>query len=91
MQPPMPSELKLWTSTKATLLKMWWILSEVYAQTKRKITLEYILFQKLIPEEDARNLVKIAKEFPCFINLIEYNSVEGILRTGKPQPGHAGF
>ena len=54
-------------------------IKEFYAQTKRKVTLEYILFQKFNDsEEDARNLVKIAKEFPCFINLIEYNSVEGV-------------
>ena len=54
-------------------------IKEFYASTKRKITLEYILFQKFNDsEEDARNLVKIAKEFPCFINLIEYNSVEGV-------------
>ena len=46
-------------------------IKEFYAQTKRKVTLEYILFQKFNDsEEDARNLVKIAKEFPCFINLL---------------------
>ena len=54
-------------------------IKEFYAHTKRKVTLEYILFQKFNDsEEDARNLIKIAKEFPCFINLIEYNSVKGV-------------
>ena len=54
-------------------------MKEFYARTKRKITLEYILFHKFNDsQEDARNLVKIAKEFPCFINLIEYNSVVGV-------------
>ena len=39
-------------------------IKEFYAQTKRKVTLEYILFQKFNDsEEDARNLVKLLKSF----------------------------
>lgn len=54
-------------------------IQEFYATTKRKVTLEYILFQKFNDsEEDALQLAKIAQQFPCFINLIEYNAVEGV-------------
>lgn len=52
------------------------ILSYFYDKTHNKITYEYILLgQYNDSEEDALNLVKLCKEFPVYVNLIEYNLV----------------
>ncbi|MFT4644412.1 MAG: 23S rRNA (adenine2503-C2)-methyltransferase [Planctomycetota bacterium] len=50
-----------------------------YEKTGNKITFEYILFKDINDtREDAMNLIKLCKQFPVFVNLIEYNPVEGL-------------
>jgi 23S rRNA (adenine2503-C2)-methyltransferase len=53
--------------------------SLVYFCNKRKkrITLEYIAFQNFNDTlEDAKNLVEICKQFPCMVNILEYNPID---------------
>tara|TARA_B110000037_G_scaffold34158_1_gene41358 strand:- start:711 stop:1739 length:1029 start_codon:yes stop_codon:yes gene_type:complete len=51
-----------------------------YQQTKNKITFEYILFDNFNDSiEDAKALLKLCKQVPAFVNIIEYNQVEGVL------------
>jgi 23S rRNA (adenine2503-C2)-methyltransferase len=50
-----------------------------YQKTGNKITFEYILFDKFNDsKEDAENLLGLCAEVPAFVNIIEYNSVEGV-------------
>lgn len=52
------------------------ILAYFYEKTHNKITYEYILLgQYNDSEEDAHNLAKLCKDFPVYVNLIEYNLV----------------
>lgn len=52
-------------------------LSNFYAQTGNKITLEYIVFDGVNDElTDAKDLAQFAKKFPCKINIIEYNPIQ---------------
>ena len=45
--------------------------------TKNQITLEYIAFKNFnLVIDDARNLVKFASNFPCKINIMEYNPID---------------
>lgn len=47
-----------------------------YAKTKSPITFEYIVFHHFNDElQDAKELLKFAKNVPCKINLIEYNPI----------------
>lgn len=47
-----------------------------YNKTKNQITLEYILFDGFNDSlQDAQELTKFAKKFPCKINIIEYNPI----------------
>ncbi len=51
-------------------------LTYFYLNTKNKITLEYILFYNFNDkEEDAKNLVRFAKNLPLKVNIIEYNPI----------------
>jgi 23S rRNA (adenine2503-C2)-methyltransferase len=44
---------------------------------KKRVTLEYIAFQNFNDTlEDAANLVKICKQFPCMVNILEYNPID---------------
>lgn len=57
-----------------------------YEQTGNKITFEYILLNGFNDSlEDAANLVSLCKQVPAYVNLIEYNKVDGVSlsRTGK--------
>ncbi|MCL4155077.1 UNVERIFIED_CONTAM: hypothetical protein GTU68_045226 [Idotea baltica] len=46
--------------------------------TDKRIYLEYIVFNKFNDSiQDADDLIRFARTFPCKINLIEYNTVEG--------------
>jgi len=57
-----------------------------YKQTKNQITLEYIAFRNFNLEiSDAKNLIKFASNFPCKINIIEYNPID----QGKFQKAEA--
>lgn len=48
-----------------------------YANTGNQITLEYIAFKNFnLSMDDAKNLVNFAKDFPCKINIIEYNPID---------------
>ena len=50
-----------------------------HKQTSNRITIEYLLMKNVNDNiEDAKELAVFCKAFPCKINLIEYNPVEGI-------------
>jgi len=50
-----------------------------YAHTKRGVTYEYIVFHLFNDTlEDARQLAEFCKIVPCKVNLIEYNTIEGV-------------
>lgn len=64
------------------------ILHYFYSKTHNKITYEYILLSGFNDSsEDAKNLSLLCKDFPVYVNLIEYNPVEGtpFARTKKEQ------
>jgi 23S rRNA (adenine2503-C2)-methyltransferase len=57
-----------------------------YRNTRGRISYEYIAFDKFNDSrEDALKLVKLCKDFPVRVNIIEYNPVEGLdfVKTGK--------
>lgn len=59
----------------ATLLES---LIYFYNKTKLKISYEYIAFQDFNDSiEDAQNLLKLCRNFPVRINIIEYNPIDG--------------
>jgi 23S rRNA (adenine2503-C2)-methyltransferase len=60
-------------------------LNYFYEKTGNKITFEYILFDKFNDSpKDANDLFFLADQVPSFINVIEYNNVEGVeLRKAK--------
>lgn len=50
-----------------------------YQHTGNKISYEYIAFQNFNDTlEDAKNLVALCKAFPVKVNIIEYNSIDGV-------------
>lgn len=49
-----------------------------HEKTGTRITLEYIIFKDFNDEiQDARELAQFCKKFPCKINIIEYNPIDG--------------
>lgn len=49
-----------------------------YDKTGNKISYEYIAFQNFNDNiEDAKNLLKLCKNFPVKVNIIEYNPIDG--------------
>ena len=49
-----------------------------YLKTKRLITFEYVLLNGINDSiKDAKKLVKILKGFPCKLNIIPYNEIDG--------------
>lgn len=51
-----------------------------FEKTGNRITFEYILFDKFNDTlEDAKQLVALCKQVHCFVNLIEYNKVDGVI------------
>ena len=49
-----------------------------YLKTKRLITFEYVLLNGINDSiNDAKKLVKILKGFPCKLNIIPYNEIDG--------------
>ena len=64
---------------KINLMELQKSIRYFYDKTGIRITYEYILFKDLNDSiEDAQKLVKFARNTPCKINLIEYNTVDGI-------------
>lgn len=54
-------------------------LNYFYEKTGNKITFEYILFDGFNDSiEDAENLIALYHRVPAFINIIEFNNVEGV-------------
>jgi len=50
-----------------------------YLKTKNRISYEYIAFENFnATDEDAYNLLKLCKDFPVRINIIEYNPIAGV-------------
>jgi 23S rRNA (adenine2503-C2)-methyltransferase len=50
-----------------------------YTKTGNRVTLEYLLMKDINDsEKDAKALTEFTKAFPCKINVIEYNPVEGL-------------
>ncbi len=62
-------------------------LNYFYEKTGNKITFEYILFDKFNDSiGDANDLLELNKKVPSFINIIEYNRVEGVdFYKAKPE------
>lgn len=62
-------------------------LNYFYEKTGNKITFEYILFDHFNDsEEDAHRLMEWCDQVPAFVNVIEYNNVEGVtLRRAKSE------
>jgi 23S rRNA (adenine2503-C2)-methyltransferase len=61
-------------------------LNYFYEKTGNKITFEYILFNEFNDSmEDAIALHNLCKRVPAFVNLIEYNLVEGVPFTKSPE------
>ena len=60
-------------------------LNYFYEKTGNKITFEYILFDRFNDSiEDANHLIALCARVPAFVNIIEYNNVEGVtLRKAK--------
>ncbi|MBK8659136.1 MAG: 23S rRNA (adenine(2503)-C(2))-methyltransferase RlmN [Bacteroidetes bacterium] len=58
-----------------------------YSKTGNKVTFEYILFNNFNDSpEDAEHLLKLYQQVPAFINIIEYNNVEGVdLKKAKSE------
>lgn len=53
-------------------------LNYFYQKTKNRITFEYITFQNFNDNiEDAKKLVRICKQIPARVNIIEYNPIDG--------------
>lgn len=51
-----------------------------YKKTGNKITFEYIIFNEFNDFiEDAKALLELCKKVPAFVNIIEYNKVEGVV------------
>lgn len=54
-------------------------LNYFYHKTGNRISFEYILFQKFNDSlDDAKELVALCRRIPAKVNLLEYNSVEGV-------------
>ncbi|MCX8058432.1 MAG: 23S rRNA (adenine(2503)-C(2))-methyltransferase RlmN [Spirochaetes bacterium] len=52
---------------------------EYYNRTKNRVTIEYTLIKGINDtEEEIKNLINISKRLGNFVNLIEYNTVDGI-------------
>lgn len=62
-------------------------LNYFYDKTGNKVTFEYILFNDFNDSlEDAEHLIALYHQVPAFINLIEYNTVEGVqFKKAKPE------
>ena len=57
-------------------------LQNFYQKTKNKVTFEYIIFDHFNDSiEDAKALLRLCNQVPAFVNIIEYNKVDGVELT----------
>ncbi len=58
-----------------------------YAQTKTRVTFEYIIFKNFNDElEDAQELADFCRNIPCKVNIIEYNPIDdGEFQQADPE------
>ncbi len=57
-----------------------------FSKTKNMIYYEYIAFNDFnITRQDANNLIKLCRQFPVKVNIIEYNPVDGVDFTRAPE------
>lgn len=55
-------------------------------KTETRVTFEYIIFKDFNDSlQDAQELAQFCKSFPCKVNIIEYNSVEGTEFEKSPE------
>ncbi len=67
-------------------------LNYFHEKTGGKITFEYILFDRFNDSpEDARELVELCKKVPAMVNIIEYNTVEGVPYKKSPEKKREAF
>jgi len=73
---------------KYPLLQLTEALKYYFAKTHNRITIEYILFEKMNDAiEDADALARFCRNFPVKINIIPYNSTsDGVYHKSKPEP-----
>jgi 23S rRNA (adenine2503-C2)-methyltransferase len=66
-------------------------LNYFYEKTGNKVTFEYILFDQFNDSiDDAEDLIQLYYKVPAFINIIEYNNVEGVsLKKAKREKREA--
>jgi 23S rRNA (adenine2503-C2)-methyltransferase len=62
-------------------------LNYFHEKTGSKVTFEYILFDRFNDSiEDANHLIQLCRKVPAFVNIIEYNNVEGVtLKKAKSE------
>ena len=62
-------------------------LNYFHEKTGSKVTFEYILFDRFNDSiEDANQLIELCRKVPAFVNIIEYNNVEGVtLKKAKSE------
>lgn len=62
-------------------------LNYFHDKTGNKVTFEYILFDRFNDSiEDANHLIELCRKVPAFVNIIEYNNVEGVtLKKAKSE------
>ena len=54
-------------------------LSYFYQKTKNRVSYEYVALHGVnLDKHDAKNLAKLCRRFPVKVNIIEYNTVEGL-------------
>jgi len=67
-------------------------LNYFHEKTGSKITFEYILFDGFNDSiEDARELVELCNKVPAMVNIIEYNTVEGVPYKKSPEKKREAF
>jgi 23S rRNA (adenine2503-C2)-methyltransferase len=77
---------------KINLLELKEAIKYFYQKTKTRVTYEYILLKNINDTiNDAKDLVKLVRDVPSKVNLIEYNKVEGILYEKSNQKNTENF
>ncbi len=67
-------------------------LNYFHEKTGNKITFEYILFDGFNDSvQDARELIELCNKVPAIVNIIEYNTVEGVPYKKSPEKKREAF